>query len=166
MKTNDITIEQLIKKLESEHGFDREEARNELVKIGEESIPYLKELVNHPQHILRWESMKALSEMKNPDLIPFFIIHLKNDESSLRWIAAEGLSQLGEASLKPLLEALLKESDSVFLLSGAHHIIHDLMSSKSLPKNINGAELLSQLKITTLSEKLKTTVYRILKELI
>lgn len=165
MENKNLNIQNLLQKLEDKDGFEREEARKELVKIGEDSIPYLLDLSNDPKHILRWESIKALAEMKNESLIPFLLEKLKQDESDVRWIAAEGLCKMGKPVLVPLLKAILEDTDSVFLLSGAHHVIHHLKLHKQHPKNVNLDDLLPLLKITALEEKLKIVVYDILSKL-
>jgi len=165
MSSTKKNIQNLLEQLTNENGFEREKAREELVKKGEEVIPKLIELTDNPKHRLRWESMKALSEMDSKNLVPFFIEKLKNDESDIRWMAAEGLSKIGKSVIHPLLDAIIKDTDSVFLLSGAHHVIHNLKFHKQLPENSETQELLSLLKVTTLSEKLKTLAYQIINRL-
>ncbi len=41
-------------------------------------------------------------------------------------MAAEGLINIGKESIKPLLKSIVKKSNSIFLLEGAHHILKDL----------------------------------------
>jgi len=165
MNTKNNNFQYLIEQLNNEDGFEREKARIELAKLGDEVIPKLMILTNDSEHRMRWESMKALTQMEKESLIPFFIEKLKCDESDIRWMAAEGLSKLGKSVIGPLLDAVLKDTDSVFLLSGAHHIIHHLMIRKQLPNGISGEQLLPLLKEIGMVEKLKTEVFGILKEI-
>lgn len=156
---------QLLEHLSDKNGFEREQARSELVKMGEVVVPLLTELTDAPTHILRWESMKGLAEMGLPSLTNFFIEKLENDESDMRWIAAEGLIKIGQPAVRPLLKALIEKSDSVFLLSGSHHIIHALLSKKQLHKDLSLKKLLPLLKITSIGENLKITLHEVLREL-
>lgn len=166
MKENilETEIQELIEQLSDKNGFERESARKQLVAMGEVVVPYLVNLTDDPAHILRWESMKGLAEMGLPSLTNFFIEKLENDESDVRWIAAEGLIKIGPSSVNPLLKALIEKSDSVFLLSGSHHIIHALLSKNQLRKDLHYRKLLPLLKITSIGESLKITIHEALKE--
>lgn len=161
----DMNLQQFIEQLSDKNGFEREYARKELVAKGEKAVPYLVELTDDPLHILRWESMKALSEMGLPSLTHFFIEKLENDESDVRWIAAEGLIKIGPSAVKPILRALMEKSDSVFLLSGSHHIIHALLGKNQLRKDLHFKKLLPLLKITSIGERLKIMIHETLNEL-
>lgn len=165
METNNQNIQKLIIKLEDENGIEREKAREQLVKIGKKSIPFLLELTDSSKHILRWESIKALSEMDNKSLIPLFISKLMQDDSGIRWIAAEALSKIGSHAIIPLLETVLDNTDSVFLLSGAHHIIHNLMLNEKIPAKFNAREILPLLKSVTPAETIKAAIYKSLNDI-
>lgn len=158
-------LEHLFKKLEDSNGFEREEAREKLVKMGEKVIPHLLDLIESPKHRLRWESMKALSAIKSQSLIPFFIEQMDSDESDIRWMAAEGLINIGKPVVKLVLEALIEKSHSIFLLSGAHHIFHDLIHLKKLSGHPALKEMLPLLKTIGADEKLKLGAYEAIKEL-
>jgi len=117
------TIYKLIEELKSKDGIKRQNARIELVKIGEESLDPLKELLLSKEHHIRWEAIKTIEEISSTDAIPLLIDYLKDDEFDIRWIAAEGLIDLGKPSIKPLVSALLEDFESTFLREGTHHVL-------------------------------------------
>jgi len=145
-KIKDTEIKKLIDSLKSNDGLKRQNAREELVKIGKDSIDYLAELLSSPKHIYRWEAAKTLAEIGDTNTIPLLIQALEDDVVGIRWIAAEGLIKLGKQSIKPLLETLTKKSDSVFILEGVHHVFYDLREKNELPKGFPTEKLLSSLK--------------------
>jgi len=161
----DTNIEHLIQMLGSKNGMHRKKARKLLIKHGEEAIDPLLELLNSPLHILRWEAMKALKEIGDQSLIPVFISMLEDDKSDIRWIAAEGLIKFGRPAIKEILNLILKKTDSVFVLHGAHHVFYELQEKKELPDNFPINDLLTSLKYTMPRENITLTIYRILKNL-
>jgi hypothetical protein len=136
------TIQSLIKKLMSEDGVVRNNARLELVKIGESTIDFLAELVNNSNDRVRWEAIKAMGEIKSPSTIPFLVDALEDEVSSVRWLAAEGLIALKNEGIRAILDALIERKESYLLRQGAHHVLHDL--NKKLQDN-KIAELISLL---------------------
>lgn len=167
MKNQDesLNIDQLIEDLGSKDGMKRKKAREILVTKGNQAVDALTKLVDHRERIIRWEALKSLEEIGNPVSIPVFIQALDDDHSDIRWLAAEGLIKGKNKSLKPLLELILEKSDSVFVLAGAHHIIHKLHSEKLLPEGFPTKKMLSVLKNPGWEESLKVTVHQTLKEL-
>jgi len=164
-KTEQINLEQLIEDLGSDKGMKRKKARGVLVANGEKSIEILTGLVDHPKHIYRREALKSLQEIGNTQSIPVFIKAMDDDISEVRWIAAKGLIKTGKKSLRPLLYLILDKSDSVFVLSGAHHVIHALRAKEELPNDFPTEKMLSYLKNPGWEESLKILVHRTLKEL-
>ena len=164
-KTKDSELHELIIKLGSEDGLEREKARKALVKIGRDSIDFLMELLSHPKHIYRWEAVKTLGEIGDQISIPLFIQALEDDKGDVRWIAAKGLIKIGSPSIRPLLKILEEKSDSVFILAGAHHVFFDLKEKKLLPKGFPIAKLLSALRTPDWAESVKPLAYQILNTL-
>ena len=158
-------IKKLVESLCNDDGHTRKEAREKLVKIGESTLEYVKELLNHPKHICRWEAMKVIEEIGSPQSIPVFIEALDDEKSDIRWIAAEGLIRTGKYSIKPLLKAVAEKHDSVFILSGAHHILYELDEKELLPKKIPSKKLLSLFKNSGKGASLKVLVHNILNDL-
>ncbi len=136
------SIESLIKDLMSDDGVVRNEARLELVKMGECTIDFLAELVNNSNDRVRWEAIKAMGEIKSLLTIPFLMDALEDEMSSVRWLAAEGLIALKKDGIRAILEALIECKESYLLRQGAHHVLNDL--NKKLKDN-KIAELISLL---------------------
>lgn len=155
-------LHELVVKLGSDDGIEREKARKALVKIGRDSIDILMELLSHPKHIYRWEAVKSLEEIADPISIPLLIQALEDDKSDVRWIAAKGLIKLGSKSIEPLLKILEEKSDCVFILEGAHHVFFDLRENEVLPKDFPIDKLLSALKNSEWVDGVEPLAYKIL----
>ena len=160
--SKDSAIHELIIKLGSSNGMERQSAREELVAIGRDSIDFLIELLSHPKHIYRWEAVKTMEEIGDPVSIPLFIRALEDDKSDVRWLAAKGLIKLGQHSIKPLLKILEQKSDCVFILEGAHHVFYDLKENNELPRGFPIDKLLSTLKNPEWVESVQPLAYEIL----
>ena len=163
--SKEMRIKKLVETLCDDDGLKRKEARQKLVKIGETTLEYVNDLLEHPKHICRWEAMKVIEEIGLPASIPVFMEALEDDESDIRWIAAEGLIRTGEHSLKPLLNLVIEKYDSIFVLNGVHHVFYELNMKKRLPKSFPVDKLLSLLKKTGGHASLKMLVYKILEDL-
>ena len=118
-------IEKLIKKFYSKDGIERKTARYELVKIGKPAVKNLFSLLEAPKEYTRWEAIKTLSQIADPEAIPVLIKALENEDFDIRWMAAEALINIGKESIKPLLEAVVSGKESIFLLEGVHHILKE-----------------------------------------
>jgi len=125
-------IKTLVAKLDNRDGLVRHRARIALVRIGEPSVDALIEVLNNRKGYAHWEAAKALSQIGSPKATQALVEALQDDQFSIRWLAAEGLIALGHSGVKPLLEALQENPKSVRLREGAHHVIHDLVSHKSI----------------------------------
>lgn len=120
------TVEELIKDLASPDGIVRQKARYELVKIGNPALDYLLELQSAKKHLVRWEAVKAISEIGSRNSIPILINALEDEEFDVRWLAAEGLIEIGISSVYALLKAFIANKDSVHLKEGVHHVLKGL----------------------------------------
>jgi HEAT repeat protein len=101
-------------------------ARRQLVKIGPKAVaPLARELSNKKQ-MVRWEVAKALGQIGGSEAIKVLIGALENNIFEIRWLAAEGLISHGREAIVPLLEELAKNSDSLWLREGAHHVLSDM----------------------------------------
>jgi HEAT repeat protein len=160
--TGEPDKQKLIEALCCDNEFERIEARKTIAAKGRVMIDVLKKLLSHPKHQYRWEAMKTLDEMGDPDSIPIFLKVLEDDRGDLRWIAAEGLIKLGRKSVEPLLKNLLDKTHSVLFLSGAHHVFYSLRENKELPDDFPTDKLLSFLKCAEAEKSIKPLVYEIL----
>ena len=131
-KSDTAKIEQLIEQLGNRDGLVRQQARIDLIRIGEPAVEPLIEALENRRGYTHWEAAKALSQIGSPQAAQALIEALEDDEFSVRWLAAEGLIAIGEDSLKPLLTALVNNPQSALLREGAHHVLHDLVHRLSL----------------------------------
>jgi len=158
-------IKKLLELLCNDDGHKRKEAREKLVDIGESTLDYVKDLLDHEKHHCRWEAMKVIEEIGSPQSIPIFLEALDDDKSDIRWIAAEGLIRTGKYSIGPLLKAVAENYDSVFILNGAHHVFYELDERDLLPKGFPADKLLPVLKSSGREASLKVLVHSILRDL-
>lgn len=150
-------IDKLINDLKSKDGIKRQNARVELVKIGDPAIDYLVELLDSKKHRTQWEALKAIGEIGSPNSIDVLIEFLDDDELDIRWLAAEGLINIGNPSIKPLVTSLLKNYRSVYLREATHHVLKDLKAKKEYIDNnrvIPALESYNKLKILQAAENL------------
>ena len=159
---------ELITILGSKNGLERKESRKKLVKMGKQVVKFLEqeyENINEDKNeTFRWELIKSLQQIGAPSSIPIFIKALEDEESDIRWLAAEGLINVGVDSIEPLLKELVKNSDSIFVCAGAHHVFHDFKKKRILPVGFPVDKLLSALKNPGWSGNVKTTAYEILEK--
>jgi HEAT repeat protein len=124
--TQEAKIDSLIADLTCDDVVRCQKARKALVSIGKPAVPSLIKLLSHQKEQLRWEAVKALSQIADPSTTRVFLDSLEDKDFDIRWLAAEGLIAIGRDGLVPLLKALIKRSDSVWFRNGAHHVLHDL----------------------------------------
>ena len=120
------SIEELINDLANPNGIIRQKARYELVKIGSPALDYLLELQSSVKHLVRWEAVKAISEIGSSETIPILTNALEDEEFDVRWLAAEGLIDIGNTSVYPLLKTFISNKESIHLKEGIHHVLKGL----------------------------------------
>ncbi len=121
-KIEDIIRENILK-LADIDGSVRENARNLLISLGSPAIDYLFEMLSHPDVIARWETLKILIEINDPDIIPLLINALDDSNSAIRWLAAEGLAAMGEDAFLAMMNALSSYPDTVSIRKGLKHVM-------------------------------------------
>jgi HEAT repeat protein len=126
-------IRKLVTALSSPDDLTRVKARRELVATGKPALPLLVEALRDPNYLVRWEAVKALGEIGDPETSPALVKALEDEEFEVRWLAAKGLVGMNVKGLKPLFEALIQRADSAFLREGAHHVLHDLAKGELRP---------------------------------
>jgi HEAT repeat protein len=120
------TLYQYIFDLKSDDIIRREEARHQLVQLGDTAVDYLEKFLHSKEDLLRWEITKTLAGIATPAAVPLLLEASEDKLSSIRWIAVEGLLRVGDSSIAPLLTRLIDNSGSVFLLESAHHFFYIL----------------------------------------
>lgn len=125
-------FEELYSLFRSEDGAQRQHARQSLVKMGSEVVPFLREHLADKNDRVRWEIAKTLVELKDPSTAHEMISLLADDVPGIRWLAAEGLINLGQDAIIPLLRGLQVHFHSTFFRESAHHILRELEQQELL----------------------------------
>jgi HEAT repeat protein len=127
-RAEDVTAspESFMDALSSHNDAERLKARHSLVALGKAALPPLIRALQSKHDLTRWEAVKSLTEIGDPESAPALIKTLADEEFDIRWLAAVGLIGMNLRALKPLLQALMDQRDSHLMREGAHHVIHDL----------------------------------------
>lgn len=120
------TIKSLIAELDNKDGIVRVRARRSLVNIGHATVGPLVKALASKQEWVRWEAAKSLAQIGDPSATQALIGALQDKMFDVRWLAAEGLIHIGNKVVKSLLEAVIKQPDSLWIREGTHHVLHDL----------------------------------------
>jgi HEAT repeat protein len=123
------TIKSLVADLCSTDGIVRVRARKSLVNIGHAAVRPLVKALASKQEWPRWEAAKTLAQIGDPSATQALIGALQDKMFDVRWLSAEGLIHIGNKAVKPLLEAVIKQPDSLWIREGTHHVLHDLPES-------------------------------------
>jgi HEAT repeat protein len=123
-------IDTLITRLHDADGMVRQQARIDLVNIGQPAVDHLTQALADPNEQVQWEAAKALSQIGDVKSVQTLIALLEEPRPGIRWLAAEGLVAVGLPAVEPLLRALLMRTDSIWLREGAHHVLHDLVRAQ------------------------------------
>src|SRR5512143_647983 len=94
-----LTLESAIAMLADHDGIVRNEAREYLVRMGKPAVPALIDALRSLSVHTRWESAKALSDIRDPRAAPALVDALEDEESAVRWLAARALIGLGRNAL-------------------------------------------------------------------
>jgi hypothetical protein len=128
----DKNIQQWITDLGSSSESERKKARSSLITEGANAVPDLIQALSNSNRQSRMEVVKIFSQMRDPSAAPALVRALEDEDHDIRWTAMKGLIAFERAGLEPLLEALIKDFDSVWLREGAHHILNVLKKKKYL----------------------------------
>jgi HEAT repeat protein len=123
-------VSSLVSLLASKDGVKRSKARAALVETGKPAVASLVSALKDRNQTVRWESAKALGQIRDPKSIDALIAALRDKLFDVRWLAAEALIGIGDKSVKPLLQAMVDHPESEELREGAHHVFHDLVTSQ------------------------------------
>jgi hypothetical protein len=129
-------IELSILQFSSNDGAERQKARWALIEIGSKAIPYLVNCLSSRQLSVRWEAAMALRDLPCPETADALVLALMDETSGVRWLAGEALIACGLPILLPLLHRMQKHFDSVWMLEGAHHVLHGLLLTNKLPAEV------------------------------
>ena len=127
------TIEALTGDLGTADGLVRVRARQALVAIGGRSVACLTDALKSKKAVQRWEAAKALGQIGDPSAIGALIRALEDEFFDVRWLAGEGLIAIGRRVIPPLVRDLVERRDSLWLMEGAHHVLHGFKGAHSDP---------------------------------
>lgn len=122
----------LIGMLDEREGKRQQEARRQLVEMGDAAVPALVEAMSSASIQRRWESAKALGEIGAPEAAPRLARALQDDDGGVRWVAANALIAIGREGVPALLHALMANSESAVMRQGTHHVLRELSEKKPL----------------------------------
>jgi HEAT repeat protein len=128
-------IRKLISQLNATAGLSRLQAREKLICIGQTAVPELEKALSKDDPQLRWQVVKVLEDIKDPHTIPALVELLMDDSTSVRWAASNALLKYRRQAISPLLEALVCDSDSLWLRQGAHHFLHRMKDIGELTRS-------------------------------
>ena len=128
----DKNIQQWITDLGSSSESERKKARSSLITEGANAVPDLIRALSNSNRQPRMEVVKMFSQMRDPSAAPALVRALEDEDHDIRWTAMKGLIAFERVGLEPLLQALMKDFDSVWLREGAHHILNVLKKKKYL----------------------------------
>ncbi len=123
-------LKTLVGLLGSKDGITRTKAREALVDIGRPAVAALVGALKDHNQTVRWESAKALGQIKDPKSIDALVAALRDRLFDVRWLAAEALIAIGDKSIAPILQAVVDNPESEEVREGAHHVFHDLPASR------------------------------------
>jgi sporulation protein YlmC with PRC-barrel domain len=130
------SVRNLIGRLKKDNGLENQKVREKLAKIGRPAVPFLISALASSSDHLRWEATLALGEIGDPSAAEALVAALQDESISVRWTAMDSLITLDRAAIIPLLSELRKDSGSIWLREGAHHVLHVLKDRGQLPPSL------------------------------
>jgi HEAT repeat protein len=85
----------LIKLLGDEDALSRRLAGDALVAIGNLAVPQLIDAMQHGEHLVRLEAVRALAKISDPRAIPVLFEALDDNSALIEYWASEGLEKMG-----------------------------------------------------------------------
>ena len=128
----DKNIQQWITDLGSSSEPERKKARSSLITEGANAVPDLIQALSNSNRQSRMEVVKIFAQTRDLSAAPALVRALEDEDHDIRWTAMKGLIAFERVGLEPLLQALMKDFDSVWLREGAHHILNVLKKKKYL----------------------------------
>lgn len=107
---NNQTVDQIGAQLKNNNHRIRYRAICEIVKYGENALPYIQNAVIDENKLVALKAIKILSEMKDNTSIPYLLKALSNPDKSIVSAAAAFLAQVGDETAIDALAALLSKT--------------------------------------------------------
>lgn len=97
-----------------------------LVKLGPAAVPALLNASSSTSQWVRWQCMRALSEIGDTRALPVLVSALSDSNHSVAWMAAKGLRGFGKQSLGPVLRLLMTSEMTVGLVQTSSFVLSNL----------------------------------------
>ncbi len=97
-----------------------------LVKLGPAAVPALLNASASTSQWVRWQCMRALSEIGDTRALPALVSALSDPNYSVAWMAAKGLRGFGKRSLGPVLRLLITSEMTVGLVQTSAFVLSNL----------------------------------------
>jgi hypothetical protein len=113
--------------LDALHGADEQLGSQifmALVNLGHKAVPALLNISQSSSSWLRWHSIRALAEIRDPRAFPVLVQALTDKDHSVAWMAAKGLAPFGKNCIEPLLHLLITTEMTPWLVETASYVLH------------------------------------------
>jgi HEAT repeat protein len=94
-----------------------------LTNLGHCAVPALIEVSQSNSARMRWHSIRALAEIRDPRSFLILINALQDSDHSVAWMAARGLLPFGRACIEPILHMLTRAEMTPWLRETASYIL-------------------------------------------
>jgi hypothetical protein len=108
------------------HGADEQlttQIFSSLVKLGSHAVPALLQRCKSHSAWIRWNSIRALSEIQDVRAIPALVEALRDSDHGVAWMGAKGLVQYGSQAIRPVLELLMTAQMTPWLAETASYVL-------------------------------------------
>jgi hypothetical protein len=109
------------------HGADEQltsQIFTSLVKLGSQAVPALLQRSKSGSAWIRWNSIRALSEIHDVRAVPALVEALRDSDHGVAWMGAKGLVQYGRLGIQPVLELLMTARMTPWLAETASYVLH------------------------------------------
>lgn len=97
-----------------------------LVRMGHDAVPPLIERSASSSAWVRWNCLRALSEINDNRALPVLVQGLLDTDHSVVWMAAKGLVHFGRVGLGPLLLLLITNETHPWLVEAASYVMREM----------------------------------------
>lgn len=107
-----------------------------LVKLGPVAVPALLEKSKSSSAWIRWNSIRALSSIRDPRALPALVEALRDSDHSVAWMGAKGLVQYGKSAIQPVLLLLMSAQMTPWLAETASYVLRSYAQRNAEAKPI------------------------------
>lgn len=94
-----------------------------LVKLGSLAVPALLQRSKSNSAWIRWNSIRALSEIHDVRVVPALVEALRDSDHGVAWMGAKGLAQYGKLAIQRVLELLMIAQMTPWLAETASYVL-------------------------------------------